>query len=323
MLDSRDGSAILVWDRAVVGLKRNVPVKNACKAARVVACCAAMSACVTMQWVFSRQGPVVPELGAVRTLGIAVFDPVLKSNDHLLIRVGGPLYNPVDLDGVTRKVALVALAPEAASKFAVNRDVLARMCLDVWEREIGTAHRFDYAVSNGLTLTRILGQGAEGDPIPTGYDAVRAVPERLNRQGASEAAIGDICLRYAVDALLVVEPSVYAEVGQVSSLQSAHAIGKEIEPGNFILRAQVAYQYVLFDGKSGTAITDSTRSKPQYDTRQPPETWIIDLGPSSPQSIIGFLNSPRYVKLFPQPMQEALKPYLTLFRTCAVAVFGK
>jgi hypothetical protein len=276
-----------------------------------------------MQWAFSRQGPVVPELGAVRTLGIAVFDPVLKSNTHLLIRVSGPLYNPVDLDGVTNKVALMALAPEAASKYSVNRDVLARTCLEVWEREIGTEHRFDYALSDGLKVTRILGQGVEGNPVPTGYDAVRAVPERLSRQGASDAAVRELCRRYEVDALLAVEPSVYAEVGQVSPLQSEHTVGKEIEPGNFILRVQVAYQYVLFDGKSGTVITDSTRSKPQYDTRQPPETWIIDLGPASPQSITGFLNSPRYAKLFPQPMQEALKPYLTLFRTCAVAVLGK
>jgi hypothetical protein len=284
------------------------------------ACVSMACACVSTEWSYSRQGPAIPELGAVRTLGIAVFEPVLKSNDHLLIKVGGAFYNPIDLDGVTTMVALLVLAPDAASKFAADRESLSRACLNVWEREIGTVRRFDYALSNGPKPARILGETAEGEPLPTGYDAVRAVTEPLSRAGASSAAVRDICRTYMVDALLAVEPSVYAEVGQVSSQQSAHELGRDIDTGNFILRAQVSYEYVLFDGKSGNAITDSSRRKPQYDTRLPPETWIVDLGPSNPQAIMGFLKGPLFLEKLAHAMQEASKPYLSLFRICTVAV---
>jgi hypothetical protein len=277
-------------------------------------------ACASVEWSFSRQGPAIPELCTIRTLGIAVFDPVLKSNDHLLIKVGGAFYNPIDLDGVTTKVALLVLAPDAASKFAADRGSLSRACLDVWEHEIGTVHRFDYALSDGAKPARVLGETVEGEPLPTGYDAVVAVPEPLSRPRASSAEVRDICRRYQVDVLLCVEPSVYAEVGQVSSQQSAHELGRDIDTGNFILRAQVSYEYVLFDGKSGEAITDSSRHKPQYDTRLPPETWIVDLGPSNPRAIMGFLKGPLFLEKIVHAMQEASKPYLSLFRTCTVAV---
>jgi hypothetical protein len=294
-------------------------MKNPLGAAAVAAWCAALCACVSTQWTYSVQGPAIPELRETRTLGIAVFDPVLQSNDHLLVRVGGPFTSPVDVDGVTAKVALLVLAPDAASKFAVDPEGLARACLDAWVVEIGTAHRFDYALSNGMNLSRVLGQTASGEVVPTGYETVRAVPRTFARD-VSATVISDVCRAYAVDDLLVVEPSVYAEVGQVSTQQSEHAIGMEIDAGSFILRAQVDCRYVLFDGRSGTAITDSTRSKPPYDTERPPETWIFDLGPSNPQAIAGFMNGPRFPRMFTQPMREAVKPYLTLFRRCVVAV---
>jgi hypothetical protein len=279
-----------------------------------------LCACVTVQWRVSVQGPAIPQLDAVRTLGIAVFDPVLKSNDHLLIRIGGAFYNPIDLDGVNSRVALLVLAPDAASKFAVSLESLSRACSEVWVREIGAARPFDYALSRGTERVRILGQAPDGRTIPTGYDTVRAVPEPLGRMPASAAVAADICRRYRLDALLGVEPVVYAEVGQVSSQRSDHAAGKEIDPGNFVLRAQVAYEYVLYDGRMGAVITDSSRTAPQYDTRLPPETWIVDLGPSNPQAIVGFLKSPGFLGALSQALGEASRPYLTLFRGCAVAV---
>ena len=286
----------------------------------LVACLSMMCACVSTEWSFTRQGPAIPELCAARSLGIAVFDPVLKPNEHPLVRTGGAFYCPVDIDGVTHTVALLVPAPEAATRFAGNQENLARVCLQVWEREIGTAHRFDYPLSRGLMLARLLGQTAEGDAVPTGYDTVRAVPERLSRAGATEVAVRDLCRQYGLDALLAVEPSISAEVGQVSSCQSEHSLGKEIDPGNFILRAQVTYEYVLFDGNAGTVITDSTRSTPQYDTQQPPESSVFDLGPSNPRATMSLLNGPGFLGRLTWSMQEALKPYLTLFRCCIVAV---
>ncbi len=276
--------------------------------------------CVTVEWRVSVQGPAIPQLGAVRALGIAVFDPVLKSNDHLLIKVGGAFYNPIDFDGVTNRVALLVLTPDAASKFAVSRESLSRACREVWVREIGTARPFDYAQSRGTERARVMGQAPDGRAIPTGYDAVQAVPEPLGPMPASAAVAADLCRGYRLDALLAVEPVVYAEVGQVSSQRSDHAAGKEIDPGNFVLRAQVAYEYVLYDGRTGAVITDSSHTTPQYDTQQPPETWIVDLGPSNPRAIVGFLKSPGFLGALSQAMQEASKPYLTLFRGCAVAV---
>ena len=294
-------------------------MKNLPGATAVIACLAALCACVSVQWTFSVHGPAIAELRETRTLGIAVFDPVLMSNDHLLPGGGGEFTGPVDIDGVTARVALLVRAPDAASKFAVNQDGLARACLDAWMAEIGTAHPFDYALSRGVTMGRVLGQDAAGEVVPTGYEMVRAVPGTLGRE-VSAAVVRDICRRYAVDALLAVEPSVYAEVGQVTTQQSEHAIGMEIEPGNFILRAQVDCGYVLFDGRSGNVITDSARMAPQWDTVRPPETWIVDLGPSNPPAITGFLDGPRFPPLFSAPMREAVKPYLTLFRSCVVAV---
>jgi len=286
----------------------------------VVACVSTTWACVSIRWSFSRQGPAIPELAAVHTLGVAVFDPVLKSNDHLLIKVGGPYYNPIDLDGVAEKVGLYVLAPDAASKFGVNRENLSRACREVWEQELGTVHRFDYALESGEKPARVLGETVDGEPLPTGYDAVRTVPEPIRREAASPAVIAELCRRYVVDALLCVEPSVYAEVGEVSSQASDHPLGREIDPGNFVLRAQVSYEYVLFDGASGAAVTDSARRKPQYDTRRPPETWIVDLGPSNTQAIIGFLNGPGFLEKIEEAMREAAKPYLSLFRVCTVAL---
>jgi hypothetical protein len=282
-----------------------------------------LCACVTVQWRVSLQGPAIPQLDAVRALGIAVFDPVLKSNDHLLIKVGGAFYNPIDIDGVSSRVALLVLAPDAASKFSANRESLSRACCEVWVNEIGTARPFDYSLARGAERARILGQTPDGRTVPTGYDAVRAVPEPLGRAPLSADLVTELCRRYHVDALLGVQPALYAEVGQVSSQQSDRAVGKDIEPGNFVLRAQVSYEYVLYDGESGAAITDSSRSRPQYDTRQAPETWIVDLGPSNPQAILGFLKGPGFLDALALSMREASKPYLTLFRHCAVAAAVK
>jgi hypothetical protein len=294
-------------------------MKNPLGAAVVVAFLASLCACVSVQWTYSVQGPAIAELRETRALGIAVFDPVLQPNDHPLLGVSGAFTRPIDIDGVTGKVALLVLAPDAASKFAVNPYCLAGACLDAWVTEIGTAHRFDCALSNGMTLARVLGQTASGEVVPTGYQAVRAVPQTLRRD-VSAMAIRDLCRGYEVDDLLVVEPSVYAEVGQVTDQQSEHAIGLEIDPGNFILRAQVDCRYVLFDGRSGKVITDSARSKAPYDTERPPETWIFDLGLSNPRAVAGFLDGPRFPQMFALPMREAVKPYLTLFRSCVVAV---
>jgi hypothetical protein len=291
------------------------------RAALLFSALSMLCACVTVEWNVSVRPPAIPQLEAVRALGIAVFDPILRSNDHLLIRTGGAFYNPIDLDGVTARVALLVLAPDAAAKYAANPGSLSRACREVWVQEIGTARPFDYALSRGAERARVLGQGADGRTVPTGYDAVRAVSEPLGRAPGS-AAVADLCRRYKVDALLGVQPVVYAEVGQVSSQQSDHAVGKDIEPGNFVLRAQVSYEYVLYDAQSGAAVADSSRNKPQYDTRQPPETWIIDLGPSNPQAILGFLKGPGFLDAIASSMREASKPYLTLFRSCAIAVPG-
>ena len=78
-----------------------------------------------MEWTYSVQGPASRSLRAARSLGIAVFDPVLQSNrpspDQGRRRI---LPTPVDIDGVTGTVALLVPAPDAASKFAVDPMVL-------------------------------------------------------------------------------------------------------------------------------------------------------------------------------------------------------
>jgi hypothetical protein len=308
---------------AEVGRKKGPPLEKPARFALLFAGVSMLCACVTVQWRVSVQGPAIAQLDAVRALGIAVFDPVLKSNDHQLIGVGGAFTNPIDLDGVSARVALLVLAPDAASKYSANRESLSRACCEVWVNEIGAARPFDYALSRGARGVRVLGQTPDGRAVPNGYDAVRAVPEPLGRAPLSAAFVTDLCRRHQVDALLGVEPSVYAEVGQVSSQESDRPFGKDVDPGNFVLRAQVSYEYVLYDGESGAAITDSSTCRPQYDTRLPPETWIVDMGPSNPQAILGFLKGPGFLGALAQSMREACKPYLTLFRSCAIAVPGR
>jgi hypothetical protein len=285
----------------------------------LVACLSMLSACLSTEWSATSQGAAIAQLAAVRSLGIAVFDPVMQPSGRLLIGTGGVFSAPVDVDGVTHTVSLLATAADASSIPAVNRDGIAQACLLVWVGEIGTAHRFDYQLSRGMMPARILGETAEGQPVPTGYDKVRAVPERLSRADASETRIRDLCRQHGLDALLAVEPSVIMEAGQVSPQPSEHPLGREIDPGNFILRSEVRYEYVLFDGRTGAAITDSTRCRPQYDTQRPPEAWIVDLGPSNPRAVMGILNGPGFPSGLTRSMREALKPYLTLFRGCVVA----
>ena len=194
------------------------------------------------------------------------------------------------------------------------------MCRQIWVKEIGETHAFDYPLGSGFRIARILGNTPDGEAIPSGYSEVKDIAEPFGSWGSAEESwIRALGRRYGVAGLLVLEPSVYAEVGQVAEQAAQSSFGREITVGNFLLRAAVSYRYALFDARTGRLITSSERTPPAYDTTARPEDLIVDLGPSAPQRILDFMTTPEYAALFDQPLREASKPFLSLFRACVIA----
>jgi hypothetical protein len=267
-----------------------------------------------------KHGPGIAELARFKTLGIATFDPVLPGNEHALRKNDGDFYEPVDVEGVASSVAILCKAPEAASRFAVTPAVLAKMCRQVCVKEIGETHAFEYTLGRGLRIDRILGSTPGGEAIAPGYSEVKEIAEPFGSWGSAEGSrIRALGSRHGVAGLLVLEPSVYAEVGRVVEQAAQSSFGREITVGNFVLRTAVSYRYALFDARTGSCVTTSDRTPPAYDTSARPEDLVIDLGPSAARLILDFMATREYASLFAQPLREALKPYLSLFRACVIA----
>ena len=112
---------------------------------------------------------------------------------------------------------------------------------------------------------------------------------------------------HGVEALLVVEPSVYAEVGYVTEQESGSPFGKDIPVGSFLLRTVISYAFVLFSAETGKITTSSDVPGAALPGA---ETCLFDLGPMTPRQLLSFMNTEDYAELFEQALREAVKPLL-------------
>jgi hypothetical protein len=217
------------------------------------------------------------------SLGIAAFTPVMMESEQLPWETEGAFFDPIDIEGVTHMVSILCPSPDAASRFSVTASTLASMCRKIWVKEIG----------------RIRSEAKDiGDPSV--------------RRDSEQCALREIAERWGVIALLLVEPSVCAEVGHVTEQASRSPFGKDIPVGNCLLRIMISYQFWLFNAQAGRLAT----SAGQFSDA---ETCLYDLGPMIREQVIAFMNTEAYSALFEQALRKALKPLLPLFRTSVEA----
>jgi hypothetical protein len=212
---------------------------------------------------------IISELASKERLGIAAGVSHLGANEHALRRTGGSLSEPIDLEGVSHLVAILSAAPDAASRYAVTAASLAAMSRRIWMEEIGPGRAREIE-DPAVSLT---------------------APEDLMR---------DLAARHGVDAILVLEPSVYAEVGYVTEQDSASPFGRDIPVGNWLLRVLVAHELALFDAETGRCA--GRVAAPRFDG----EICLFDLGPMTPRQLMAFLGTEEYAALFTQALRRAV-----------------
>ncbi|MGA2480513.1 MAG: hypothetical protein ABSG63_17315 [Spirochaetia bacterium] len=258
-----------------------------------------LAACTTTGMAHVRAVPAIPELASIRRLGIAACTPRLAENEHVLRRTDGGLFDPVDLEGVSHLVALLSPSPDAASRFSVTPASLAASCRRIWVKEVGSAHAFD-----GETGPRGDGQRAAG------LEEVKGIGDPGVCLDASQEEMRALAACHGVEALLVVEPSVYAEVGYVTEQESGSPFGKDIPVGSFLLRTVISYAFALFSAETGNITTSLEMPGVALPGA---ETCLFDLGPMTSRQLLSFMNTEDYAELFEQALREALKPLLPLF----------
>jgi hypothetical protein len=245
--------------------------------------------------------PAIPELASIKSLGIEACTPRLADNEHVLRRIDGCLFDPVDMEGVSHLVAILSPSPEAASRFSVTPASLAATCRRIWVKEVISA----YAVESET--------GPRGDgPHAAGLEEVKDIGDPGICLEASREEMRALAARHGVEALLVVEPSVYAEVGYVTEQESGSPFGKDIPVGSFILRTVISYAFALFSAETGKITTSLDVPGAALPGA---ETCLFDLGPMTPRQLLSFMDTEDYAGLFEQALREALKPLLPLFRT--------
>ncbi len=290
--------------------------KNLCALAVIVTVLFLLSSCAAMQWVSSPRQPVITQLAGVPSLGIASYPARLGANDHVLVKVGGDYYTPIEVNGLTNKVAMRYTSPDAISKFSVNAQNLASLCRKVWVAELGNRD-FDFTVLKGMKPGRIMGQSLTGDASAGGYQSVVDIPDPLTRKSFSADTMKSLGQKYKVDAIVIIDPRVYGEIGRVVPEFVEHPSGKQVRPGNFVLRGFVDYDYELYDAKTGVKITDSSQTKAEFDTMmglQQLEDSIVDLNLTGEPDLSAYLNGPQFLPVYSGPMKAAMIPWLSLFK---------
>jgi hypothetical protein len=243
----------------------------------------ALAACVSGR-------PLIKEPVFAGSLGIAAFTPVMMESGQLLWETEGAFFDPLDVEGVTHMVAILSPSPDAASRFAVTASSLASMCRKIWVEEIGQSR-----------------------------SAVKDIEDPGVRRDSEQCALREIAERSGVSALLVVEPSVCAEVGQVTEQSSRSPFGKDIPVGNSLLRIVIFYRFWLFNAETGRPAPSADRPAGTAGQFSDAETCLYDLGPMTRQQVVAFMNTEAYSALFDKALRKALKPLLPLFRTSVEA----
>ncbi len=287
----------------------------------------ALAACASLEWVASPQPPLIKELSTVKTLAVACTTTRLAENDHLLVKVGrGDFYNPTEINGVGYLVSMLYSSPQAINDFSVNGDALSGLCRDTAVELIGGKGSFDYYMYKGLSVMRVMGQSIDGATPAGGYQKVVAVPQYLSPDPIAADQVARIGSDLGADAVLVITPKVYGEIGQLSTRQSKSSPTPDLsslKPGDFILRAWFTMDFRLYDGRSGVKIADSSGVKPQFDTLIGIGKDVRPLNISNLAAAKSLVLSPDYLKLFKDPIKTGMLPYLTLFRPVFLGVMQK
>jgi hypothetical protein len=286
----------------------------------------ALAACASMEWVSSPQPPVVKELAGVKTLGVACTAARTGANDHLLLKIGsGDFYNPIEITGVPYAVAILYDSPQAIKDFSVTPESLGALCRNVAVKLIADTGSFDYYQFKGLSVTRLMGRSIGGETAAGSYDTVVAIQDLVPVGSLTADAAARLGSSYGVDSILVIEPTVYGEIGQMTrqASKSGSMDSSAFKSGDFILRTWVKLEFRLYDGKSGAKISDSNAVKAQFDTMLPIGKDVYPLPVSSLQLARALVLSADYLKLFTDPMQKGILPYLTLFRPVYLATLQK
>jgi hypothetical protein len=285
-----------------------------CVAAFAVALCV-LAACASGEWRYARSGPGIAALASVKRLGIAVCPPRREAFGHALRRTSGALCDPVEVEGVSRRVAV--LAPNAAARGPRAAESLAAACRRICAQEIGSSRPFDYAVACGVIPVRILGQWPGGAVLPCGYDTVKIIDEWLDGMTASSEQLRDLGSRAGIDALLVLRPAICAELGMIVDQASEDPYGMDVQPGSWLLMTAASWRYALFDTGTGCLLAGSAGGT--HDQPATEEVRIIDMGPKSISRVTAFMGTDSCEALFEEALRDALKPLLPLFRCCVIA----
>ena len=286
-----------------------------------------LAACASMEWVSAPQPPLIKELSGVKTLAVACTTTRLAENDHLLVKVGrGDFYNPTELAGIGYLVSILYDSPQAINDFSVNGDALSGLVRDTALEMIGSRASFDFIQLKGLSVMRIMGQSMDGATPAGGYKKVAAVPQLLSPDPLAADQVARIGSSLGAEAVLVITPTVYGEIGQLSNRQSNSSPTPDLsalKPGDFILRAWFSMDFRLYDGRSGVKIADSAAVKPQFDTMIGIGKDVRPLKMTSLAAAKSLVLSPDYLKLFQDPVKTGMLPYLTLFRPVFLASMQK
>jgi hypothetical protein len=187
------------------------------------------------------------------------------------------------MEGVTHMVALLAPAPEAASRFAVTPASLDAMWRKIWTQGIGPVQDFGF-----------VGADAPG------------------------AELADLAALLGVDALLLVQPSVYAEVGRVTEYDSGSPYEKDIPSGSVVLRTIVTCRFQLFTAETGKVTgADGLATALGLLPGGEEEDRIFELGPMTPLQATSFMRTEAYAALFEVALTEAQGPLRHLLRNGA------
>jgi hypothetical protein len=278
----------------------------------------ALAACASLEWVSSPQPAVIKELSTVKTLAVACTTARLAENDHLLVKIGrGDFYNPTDLNGVPYQVSILYESPHAIGDFSVKGDALAALVRDTAAGLIGDTGSFDYPQVKGLSMTRVMGRSIDGATPAGSYEKVLTIPDLLSPDPLPADQVARLGSTYGAQAVLVITPTVFGEIGQLSTRTSRSGGSMDnasLKPGDFILRAWFKMEYRLYDGRNGAKIADSTGVKPQFETMIGIGRDVYPLQISTLPAAKALVLSPDYIKLFKDPVKTGMLPFLTLFR---------
>jgi hypothetical protein len=278
-----------------------------------------LAGCASMEWVSSLKPAQIARLSGARAIGVVVLPVKTLESTGWAVKILGDFYTPTEIPEIPYKVAMIYASPAAVTELAVTKDTLASLWRDAAAQLIGGETDFDAAFPRGFGSVRLMSQSLTGEKAPRAYDTVVPITDAVPPSLTAEA-ITSIGAAYGVDAVLALQPTVYGEIGMVLTFATEKDMSGAVKPGDFFLRSKVSMSYVLFDGKSGAVITDSTATPAPYAPREAKRAVITKLPVTDVAGLKAFAASGAYPALWKDRFQEVLIPSLPLFRPVYVGV---